>query len=286
MKAAKWFWGLLAHAGSLLLLLGLFGLSTTGVVLLKLPIWAVAVLVAAILFGGLGKGAYELWQEATEGQYRSDLPKVPVVKQTFRNERIVIDGKSFSACVFTNVRLIYRGRAGFDFISCTYKGVSIDVDGDRSLSGVLHLMSMLDFLHPRLAAYHHDEIDGGGIGPERPPLPGEEPRKGKPIRLVDLLPRNDAVQRNRHFKGLTLLGPALLLVLGNKTQFSDITFAEVPNADIDAVLWEIPEGRDWIVGAAVFVDCVFEDCTFMGVGVAGPKAQLDNFRRGLTDGAW
>lgn len=282
MKGAKWFWGLLSHLGSAALLAGLFGLSTTGIVLLKLPVWAVAMAIIAALFLILGRGAFEMWREAATGRFNAELPKVPVVKEIFRNERVDVDGKSFSACEFNNVRLMYRGRAGFDFIDCTFKGVSIDVDGDGSLSGLLHLLSALDFLHPRLAAYHHDVIEGGGIGPERPALPGEEPQEGRTIRLVDLLPRNDTAQRNRHFKGLTLTGPAVMLAIGADTVFDEITFVGIPDADIESVLWEIPEGRGWVVGAAAFVDCIFEDCTFMGIGVMGPKTQLDAFRQAVT----
>ena len=192
--------GLLGHLGSAFLEWICLGLSTTGIVLLELPAWGVAAAVVALLFLILGEGAYEMWREATEGQFDVNRPKVPVVRETFRNERVEIDGKSFSACRFINARLIYRGRGPFDLVGCSYEGVSIDFDGDRSLSALLALLSALDFLHPRLAAYHHDEVEGGGIGPERPALPGEERPMG-PIRLVDLLPRNDTVQRNRSFRG-------------------------------------------------------------------------------------
>ena len=39
------------------------------------------------------------------------------------------------------------------------------------------------------------------------------------------------------------------------------------------------------MGATVFVDCVFEDCTFIGIAVTGPKAQLDAFREAITEGS-
>lgn len=78
------------------------------------------------------------------------------------------------------------------------------------------------------------------------------------------------------FVNCTLQGPAVLIPSG--CTFAGSGFG----GDADSVLWEIPEERQWALGAISARDCTFEDCTLQNVGLAGKREFAQNFRRATT----
>jgi hypothetical protein len=47
-------------------------------------------------------------------------PKIPIIGKSFSNERVEIDGRSFSSCQFRNVTLVFKGQLPFDFVNCQF----------------------------------------------------------------------------------------------------------------------------------------------------------------------
>jgi len=51
-----------------------------------------------------------------------------VVGRTFRNERILVDGKNFVDCKFYNVTFQYNGKGPVGFNGCYFSGVYVDTE--------------------------------------------------------------------------------------------------------------------------------------------------------------
>ena len=49
-------------------------------------------------------------------------PLKPVVNQTYRNETVELDGKSFNGCRFANVTFVYNGTKPTQFTDCSRTG--------------------------------------------------------------------------------------------------------------------------------------------------------------------
>jgi hypothetical protein len=55
--------------------------------------------------------------------------------RTYANERVVLDGRDFQACVFINATFVYNGTAGFAFSHNTLEGSYIVVTGAQNRAG-------------------------------------------------------------------------------------------------------------------------------------------------------
>jgi hypothetical protein len=81
----------------------------------------------------------------------------------------------------------------------------------------------------------------------------------------------------RHFQDCFIMGPAI--IVARETVMNNCTFM-APNPD--AIFWTIEDGREWIAGAFLVVDCVFEGCRFVNVGIAGSRDDLVAIRRAIV----
>lgn len=51
-----------------------------------------------------------------------------VVKQSFSNQTVVVDGKQFNGCVFVNATLVYTGGQVPDFVNCRFSGITLEFE--------------------------------------------------------------------------------------------------------------------------------------------------------------
>lgn len=96
------------------------------------------------------------------------------------------------------------------------------------------------------------------------------------VRLSELAMPSPRIA-NHHFQDCLLLGPVVIAMTGNGA-ISNCQFDGPP----DEILWEIPSGRQSVVGAIEAADCTFESCRFSMVGFAGPKDFAEMFRGGVS----
>lgn len=77
------------------------------------------------------------------------------------------------------------------------------------------------------------------------------------------------------FEGCEIRGPAVIIPQGSNLANNNLM------GNPDALLWEIPTERPEVIGAVLARNCTFEDCTFVNVGLAGPKDFIEQVRRSL-----
>jgi hypothetical protein len=80
------------------------------------------------------------------------------------------------------------------------------------------------------------------------------------------------------FTGCDIKGPAVVVLQG-----CTLSNCNLGGPSADAVLWEIPVTRTVVVGAILASKCIFERCTFMNVGIAGPSELIRQIRDNLPD---
>ncbi|WP_066040859.1 hypothetical protein [Herbiconiux solani] len=85
--------------------------------------------------------------------------------------------------------------------------------------------------------------------------------------------------RDTHFTGVTLTGPAVFAA-------GSFRFEGIQNMDgtLEAVIWDVPEGRTTVAGAVLVQNCTFVDCTFRQIGFAMQPGTVDQFIKNLTIG--
>lgn len=91
--------------------------------------------------------------------------------------------------------------------------------------------------------------------------------------LTEIAGENGYIRGDRFFD-CRLKGPAVVVIKPPLT-FSNNDMGPDP----DAVLWELDPHRPEVVGAIAMEDCVVEGCTLVNVGIAGPPALLNQFRK-------
>jgi hypothetical protein len=95
------------------------------------------------------------------------------------------------------------------------------------------------------------------------------------IRLPDLAVTT-AVLSGLTFENCQVHGPAVLAMIDN-VRINRCGFDGTP----EAVLWPISSERKQILGAIGLSNCEFVGCSFVGIGLAVPEAELSQVRRGL-----
>jgi len=108
-------------------------------------------------------------------------------------------------------------------------------------------------------------MSGGGVGIRADLGPGVGGRvfRGQELRLAELVLVDEPLLERARFEDCILYGPAIILPLDG-TDFGGSTLG----ASADAVFWPIPPRLAGPGGAILAVACVFERCTFIGVGLA------------------
>ena len=91
--------------------------------------WAPAIFLAAATLSWI---AFVLrnWKRSAARRWL-DQPLTSVEWRTFSNQTVVLDGKSFIGCSFSDLTLCYRGQAPFDFVNNHTSNVRIVVEHPR-----------------------------------------------------------------------------------------------------------------------------------------------------------
>ncbi len=93
------------------------------------------------------------------------------------------------------------------------------------------------------------------------------------------LARTEAVIHDKVFERVTFVGPAVVAFPLDDTVLDPEI--ETPNGDLNAVLLEVAPGQR-SVGAIGFRNCVFKQCRFVRIQIAGPKALIDQIKAETT----
>ena len=116
-------------------------------------------------------------------------------------------------------------------------------------------------------AYDSKGQFGGTLAPmSTPPPTGTREFRDQIVQLASLTV-NTNVLEGLTFQNCQIIGPTVLVPLGSTA----IVHCTYDAPDIDAIFWEIPEGRTAVVGAIAALDCTFSTCRFFNVGLAGPR---------------
>lgn len=90
------------------------------------------------------------------------------------------------------------------------------------------------------------------------------------VRLNDLADAEGYIS-NLLVQDCTVYGPAVVVFGG--VNFTGCTF----DPDAESVLWPVQRGRATVTGALMFRNCSFENCRFVGVGLAVPEDDVPGF---------
>ncbi|MGH3089207.1 MAG: hypothetical protein ACRDSJ_18080 [Rubrobacteraceae bacterium] len=104
--------------------------------------------------------------------------------------------------------------------------------------------------------------------------PGDNVYRDAVIRVAELA-GDGGVLDGFVFKGCDLKGPVVMIVQSSNLANTNLI------GDPNALLWEIPPDRPEVIGAVLARNCTFEDCTFINVGLAGPKDFTEQVRQSL-----
>jgi hypothetical protein len=122
-------------------------------VLIGSPYWAFAPLMLVLLATGI-LFSYEMGWIGSGKQPKfafSNKPATEIVQdRQFNNERVVIDGKSFRNCKFTNVTFVYNGTASFDLIGTDIYGSRWFSSDNPAIIGTVILLKGIGF-NPEVA---------------------------------------------------------------------------------------------------------------------------------------
>jgi hypothetical protein len=78
-------------------------------------------------------------------------PKKPEVGKTFRNEQVLLDGRSFIQCKFINVTFVYKGEKPFDLRPGNEIQGNHNITADSpQLQGLVKLMHQLGYIKPEI----------------------------------------------------------------------------------------------------------------------------------------
>lgn len=92
---------------------------------------------------------------------------------------------------------------------------------------------------------------------------------GVPIRIRDVVPTSQpAILESVTFRDCDIIGPGVLVLMSGSSF--------VGNSLSSESLWELDPMRAYEGGIGV-LDCSFERCQFIGVGIAGPREVIDSF---------
>jgi|SRR5262249_5564235 len=95
----------------------------------RLTDWLPAILLGAAALFWIGSILRE--RKRTAARRWLDQPLTPVEWRTFNNQAVVLDGKSFIGCSFSDLTLCYKGEAPFDFVNNHTNNVRLVVEHPR-----------------------------------------------------------------------------------------------------------------------------------------------------------
>jgi hypothetical protein len=108
---------------------------------------------------------------------------------------------------------------------------------------------------------------------DQTPLVGGGKFRDEVIRISELTV-NTVMIEGYEFSNCRIIGPAILGLIGGV----EILHCGWDAPGIDAFFWEVPPSRGEVVGLVGVRNCVFSNCKFEAIGIAGPpemRAQLE-----------
>jgi hypothetical protein len=99
--------------------------------------------------------------------------------------------------------------------------------------------------------------------------------RDKPLRLTDLVERGKSRLFDVEADRCQILGPAVIL-LGDDIRMSGNTWDHA-GGGIDALIWDVPDGRTVALGGLRLERCTFTNCRFVNVGIAGHRGDITRF---------
>ncbi len=112
-----------------------------------------------------------------------------------------------------------------------------------------------------------------------PPPTGTREFRNEVVRIAELTV-NTVVLEGLTFQNCRIIGPAVLVPLGSGSM-QHCGF-DVEQGGVDAIFWEIPPDREYVVGAVGLINCHFSSCTFVSIGIAGtPELRQELERAGV-----
>jgi len=110
-----------------------------------------------------------------------------------------------------------------------------------------------------------------------PPPTADRQFRDEVVRIAQLTV-NTVILEGLTFQNCRIIGPAVLVPQG-QTSLVHCGF-DTPN--VDAVFWDIPPTRSFVVGAIAIVDCTFSSCTFSQIGLGGPPELRQMLEQALS----
>jgi hypothetical protein len=114
--------------------------------LLNSRVWALAPLALVVVALGVVTASHLGWLGGHSGAFvRWPYPYEPerIVGRKFSNERVVVDGKSFFNCDFTNVTIVYNGTTAIQLRGNRLHGtIRYDTDNPAVVGTILMLYAM------------------------------------------------------------------------------------------------------------------------------------------------
>jgi hypothetical protein len=115
------------------------------------------------------------------------------------------------------------------------------------------------------------------MSPVTSPVPGDGGAyRRQTIRIPDLTLVSDLLL-NLRFEECLLIGPAILVPLGDTT----IAGSQFDAPGPDALFWPIDEDRTEITGAIAAQSCEFHNCRFQRIGIGVPRSQMALYLKGF-----
>jgi len=96
-----------------------------------------------------------------------------------------------------------------------------------------------------------------------PPPTGDREFRNQAIRICAELTVNTPNLEGLTFQNCRIIGPAVLVP--QNSSFLHCGW----DGDLDAIFWELPPTRTYIVGGVGVTNCTFSACTFTMIGLAG-----------------
>jgi hypothetical protein len=111
---------------------------------------------------------------------------------------------------------------------------------------------------------------------KQPPQTGDRQFRNDVVRIAELTVNTSTIE-GYEFSNCRVIGPAILAFLGGVT-VSHCTW-DAPG--LDAIFWEVPRTREFVVGIVGVVDCTFSNCHFELIGIAGPPEMRSQLEEGF-----
>jgi hypothetical protein len=118
----------------------------------------------------------------------------------------------------------------------------------------------------------------GSVAMSTPPLRADGTFRDEVVRIAELTV-NSSTLEGLEFSNCRIIGPAVLVPLDDVT----IVHCSWDAPGFDAIYWEVPPERNYVVGAVGVTRCTFSNCRFEQIGIAGPPAFRAQMERGFSE---